>query len=93
MSLKTIFIAGISITITVILMNNTDDMHFWFFGDTKVSKLAVLGIMFITGFTVGLLAVKSSIKAPISLDNPLNHEEQPTYKKVLLSEDDREYIQ
>ena len=55
MSAKTIFVIIISVLVTVILMKNTDEVNFWLFGETSVPKLAVLGVMFLSGAIVGFM--------------------------------------
>lgn len=86
MNLKTISIIVISVLLTIILMNNTEDIDFWLFGDTKVSKLIVLGIMFVVGFIVGALVARPAKKiTPTEFDQG---EMQSS-----LSDEDRTYIE
>ncbi len=97
MSAKTIFIIIISVLVTIILMNNTDEVNFWIFGDARVPKLAVLGVMFALGLIVGFVAGRPRKKSDVIQDNINSHsykEEEgirnsnPNY----LSDEDQEYI-
>lgn len=56
MRAKTIFIIIMTVLVTVILMNNTDSVTFWIFGDVQIPKLAILGVLFALGFLLGFLA-------------------------------------
>ena len=56
MRLKTILIVIITVMVTIILMNNTDAVTFWIFGDIQVPKLTILGVLFALGFIVGFMA-------------------------------------
>ncbi len=96
MSFKTIFIIVISVLVTVILMNNTDEIDFWIFGEARIPKLTILGSMFGTGFLVGFLAGRPRKKSPLVADTGLAaRENQPaphTETRGELSDEDREYI-
>src|SRR5688572_16708697 len=96
MSAKTIFLIIVSVLVTVILMNNTDEVTFWIFGDASVPKLAVLGTMFGLGLIVGYLLGRPRKKVAEALKaNPeLSKEDkdQNTEDRNYLSDDDREYI-
>ncbi|NQV75883.1 MAG: hypothetical protein HQ491_07510 [Bacteroidetes bacterium] len=95
MSFKTIFIIVVSVLVTIILMNNTDEIDFWIFGDAKIPKLAVLGFMFGLGLIVGFLAGRPGKKSMVK-DYPENDEDENiepnTGKQDQLSDEDREYI-
>lgn len=56
MRAKTIFIIIMTVLVTIVLMNNTDAVTFWIFGDVQIPKLAVLGVLFALGFLLGFLA-------------------------------------
>lgn len=98
MAFKTIFIIVLSVLVTIILMNNTEEIHFWIFGDARIPKLAVLGVMFGLGLIIGFLAGRPRKKmaaAPISdtkpmLDNKQNEAEIES--RDYLSDEDRDYI-
>ena len=86
MHIKTISIIAISVLLTIVLMNNTEDVHFWLFGDTEISKLTILGTMFIVGFMVGALVARPTKKImPTEFDQ----------EEILssLSDEDRAYIE
>ena len=92
MTLKTIVIIIVSALVTIVLMKNTDKIDFWFFGDTKISKPAILGLMFFIGIILGFLLGrprKKSIPDELVLENEFLEAEQ---KKSKLSEEDRDYI-
>jgi hypothetical protein len=96
MSFKTIFIITLSVLITVILMNNTDDINFWFFGEIRIQKLTVLGSMFGLGVLVGLLLGRPGKKPKTELQD-LSAKTQSTppddpESTESLSEEDRDYI-
>lgn len=86
MHLKTISIIAISVLLTIVLMNNTEDIHFWLFGDTKISKLTILGTMFIVGFMVGAL-----IARPTKKIMPTEFDQEEIQSS--LSDEDRAYIE
>jgi uncharacterized integral membrane protein len=86
MSLKTIFIIIVSALLTLVLMNNTEEIHLWLFGDMKISKLVVLGIMFALGFIVGALAARPAKK------NTSTESDQEEIASSL-SDEDRAYIE
>lgn len=56
MRAKIIFIVIITVLVTIILMNNTDTVTFWIFGDVQIPKLTILGVFFALGFLVGFIA-------------------------------------
>ena len=95
MSFKIIFIIVISVLVTIVLMNNTDEIDFWIFGDARIPKLTILGSMFGLGIIAGFLAGRSIKKtkgdsfehSDIQLKNRKDNEEESK-----LSDDDREYI-
>ncbi len=93
MSGKTIFIIVITILVTVILMNNTDEIDFWIFGVARIPKLAILGAMFVTGFVLGFLAGrprKNNITVHEHPSAPADFEPEDNRSK--LSDEDRDYI-
>lgn len=98
MGLKTIFIIIVSVLVTIILMNNTDEVHFWIFGDARIPKLTVLGVMFGLGFIVGFLAgrPRKQTAAPVHTDPNEGAYKQnrdlDTESRDYLSDEDRDYI-
>ena len=87
MSVKSIFIILISILATLVVINNTDAVHFWFFGDTEISKLAIIGGVFFTGWLIGFLMGKSGTKPKDKTEFEEYEEEESG-----LSHEDKEYI-
>ena len=95
MSFKTIFIIVVSVLVTIILMNNTDEINFWIFGDAKIPKLAVLGFMFGLGLIVGFMAGrpgKKSAEKKYSEHDEDDYIEPNAEQQDQLSDEDREYI-
>ncbi len=93
MSFKTVFIIIVSVLVTIVLMQNTDDVRFWLFGDVNVSKLAVLSVMFLLGFIVGYLVGRPRKKVPLEVTYPeAPPENSDTTRNDYLSDEDREYI-
>lgn len=95
MSFKTIFIIIITALITVILMNNTEEIDFWLFGDTRIPKLTILGCIFAAGLIVGFLAGRPRKKtAAITEADHIQQNPQPeNIIRHQLSDEDREYIE
>ncbi len=97
MTFKTIFIIVVSALVTIILMNNTDEVSFWIFGDVRLSKLAVLGVMFGLGMIIGFMAgrprKKTKSESSITVE-PLHENDHPYIKNDTdqLSDEDRDYI-
>ena len=91
MSFKTIFIVTITVLVTIVLMKNTDEVNFWIFGDTYVSKLAILGVMFALGFIIGVMIARPR-KKPAAIENPDESTTGPKDNPSNLSDEDREYI-
>ncbi|PWG79743.1 hypothetical protein [Pararcticibacter amylolyticus] len=94
MSSKTIFIIIITVLVTVILMNNTEEVEFWIFGIARVPKLAVLGGMFAFGFVFGFLAGRPRRKKVVINDHssPASPTAEPDDFRPKLSDEDRDYI-
>lgn len=92
MSAKTIFIIIVTILVTIILMKNTDEVVFWIFGDVRVPKLAVLGVMFALGFVVGGMAFRPRKKPVQETDTETAYPPQQNSNSSNLSDEDRDYI-
>ena len=86
MSAKTIFLVIISVLVTIILMKNTDEVNFWLFGDRSVPKLAVLGVMFLSGAIVGFMLGRPRRRNSTDEHLPEDRTERT------LSQEDRDYI-
>lgn len=97
MSFKTIFIIVISVLVTIIFMNNTEEINFWFFGNVRIPKLTVLGVMFVLGLLFGYMAGRPGKKKAANNYEMDGEEENPEESsnarpKANLSDEDREYI-
>jgi uncharacterized integral membrane protein len=91
MSGKTLFIVIASVLVTVVLMNNTEEIDFWLFGATKIPKLVILGTMLGLGFILGILAGRPRKKEVTNKEPEFevaDHSEKPSG----LSDQDRDYI-
>jgi len=97
MTFKTIFIIVISVLVTIILMNNTDEINFWIFGNARIPKLVVLGVMFGLGLIVGFMAGRPRKRIQsdtFSSEEPIQNKDQDYIKndQDQLSDEDRDYI-
>ena len=97
MTFKTIFTIVVSVLVTIVLMNNTEEIHFWIFGDAKIPKLAVLGMMFGLGLILGFMAGrprKSPSTGSFNTSEPVqnNWPDESGNDHDQLSDEDREYI-
>ena len=95
MTFKTIFIIVVSVLVTIILMNNTEVVNFWIFGNARIPKLAILGTMFGLGLIIGFLAGRPGKKPMVNnyIENEEDDDIEPnTEKRDHLSDEDREYI-
>ncbi|PRY55458.1 hypothetical protein B0I27_101429 [Arcticibacter pallidicorallinus] len=98
MRIKTFFIILITVLVTIVLMNNTEEIDMWLFGTTRISKLIILAVVFVLGFIVGALIMRPrKKKVLIDEEEDIYPEEDPqntpvnTYKSKL-SDEDRDYI-
>ncbi len=91
MSAKSIFIICITILLTVILMNNNDEMVFWIFGEAKVSKLGVLAGVFFSGWLIGFLIGRPKSKSDTN-ENLTEQEADERPRNSFLSQEDQDYI-
>lgn len=95
MNFKTIFIIIISVLVTIVLMNNTDEIDFWIFGDARIPKLAILGSMFGLGLIVGFLAGRPAKKNALETQEDQNVHLKNRLEESdgnRLSDEDRDYI-
>lgn len=97
MTFKTIFIIVVSVLVTIILMNNTDEINFWIFGNARIPKLAVLGVMFLLGLILGFMAGRPRKSPALSSGNtsePLQNNQlnEADTDHDQLSDEDRDYI-
>ena len=98
MRIKTFFIILITVLVTIVLMNNTEEIDMWLFGTTRISKLIILAVVFVLGFIVGALIMRPRKKKVLTdEEEDIYPEEDPqntpvnTYKSKL-SDEDRDYI-
>ncbi|MBC8051726.1 MAG: hypothetical protein H7Y13_01540 [Sphingobacteriaceae bacterium] len=91
MSGKTIFIIIASVLVTIVLMNNTEEIDFWLFGVTKIPKLVILGTMLGLGFIIGVMAGRPKKKEVVHKE-PEFEVVEPAAKQQGLSDEDRDYI-
>lgn len=91
MSAKTIFIVILTVLVTVILMNNTEEIDFWIFGIARIPKLAILGAMFAIGFILGMIVARPRKKIIINEHHSSPVPDQGEYRSNL-SDEDRDYI-
>ncbi|EOR94953.1 hypothetical protein ADIARSV_1914 [Arcticibacter svalbardensis MN12-7] len=97
MKVKTIFIILITALVTIILMNNTEEIDMWIFGVKRISKLYIFAAVFLAGFSVGALAMRSRKKVIVpdeEKEYPEEDENQPLTNvyRGKLSDEDRDYI-
>jgi len=89
MKVKTYLIVVLTILITVILMKNTEEVNFWFFGDYSFSKLSVLLAFFVLGMLFGAILFRS--RRPKAAEAPLDsYIEVPSDSD--LTEEDRHFL-
>ena len=91
MQIKTIFIIAITALVTLILANNTDEVNFWIFGTTYISKLTILATMFGLGFIVGFIAGRPRRRTEEHHEQEIQKNYDPEDRNML-SDEDREYI-
>ena len=97
MTFKTIFIIVVSVLVTIILMNNTDEVNFWFFGNARIPKLAVLGVMFGLGLIIGFMAGRPRRRIQSDSSNTAEALQDKDHNYInndddQLSDEDRDYI-
>ncbi len=92
MSLKTIFIIIVTVLVTVVLMKNQDEVPVWLFGEARISKLAIFGVMFGLGFIIGVLIARPRKKSASTEVSEENKNDVNPEKPSNLSDEDREYI-
>lgn len=92
MSGKTITIIILTVLLTIFLIDNNDSVSFDFilWKDVQLSKLAVIGICILIGFTLGFLAGRP--RKTYSSYNDEVERSQAMEQKSTLSDEDRDYI-
>ena len=90
MSLKTIIIIAITVLLTTVLMQNTDQVKFTIlFTDVYLSKLVVLAAVGLIAFALGVIVGRPK-KA--KYDIGAYHDELHKNDPDTLSDEDRDYI-
>ncbi len=90
MSIKTIIIIVITVLLTTILMQNTDQVKFTIlFGDVYLSKLVVLGVVAVIAFILGVLVARPKKQ---EYDIEAYHDQIHKGEANTLSDEDRDYI-
>jgi uncharacterized integral membrane protein len=91
MRIKTIIIILVTILLTVVLMQNTDPVHFEFLWATfRMSKLVMMAVIALAGFILGYLVGRPSRVKRLGVDFTNNDIDKTT--PDTLSEEDRDYI-
>lgn len=93
---KIIFIVVITVLVTIILMNNTDTVTFWIFGDVQIPKLTILGVLFALGFLVGFIArgKRKRLEQEFTIEkaNPASQSNDPYLDSTDDNYSDEDYI-
>lgn len=106
MGFKTIFIIAVSVFITMLFMQNTDEASFKIISITvSISKTFMLAIVLIIGFVLGLMlsgkktVAQSEVKKsyqniPLEIEDTYNEDQEyiSMNPKKGLSSEDRDYI-
>jgi len=91
MRIKTMFIIFVTVLLTVVIMQNTDEVLFKFlFGTFRVSKLIMLLAVAVVSFIVGVLVGRPGRPKYIPGREDEPDEQKP--KPDTLSQEDRDYI-
>ncbi|MFI5138254.1 MAG: LapA family protein [Sphingobacteriales bacterium] len=91
MRIKTIVIILITVLLTVVLMQNKDNVDFSFLWATfRISKLLMLALVAAIGFILGLLVGRPKSVKRLGGDVPDNDTEKS--KTSTLSNEDKDYI-
>ncbi|HZX59313.1 MAG TPA: lipopolysaccharide assembly protein LapA domain-containing protein [Mucilaginibacter sp.] len=91
MRIKTMVIIFITVLLTVVIMQNTEDVPFKFlFARFEISKLVIIVVVAIIGFIIGMLIARPGKPKyiPGQVEDPGN----PKKASGTLSDEDREYI-
>ena len=90
MSVKTIIIIIVTVLLTTVLMQNTDQVKFTIlFGDVYLSKLIVLATVALVAFFLGVIVGRpKKAKYDIGAYHDQLHKDDPN----TLSDEDRDYI-
>jgi uncharacterized integral membrane protein len=105
MSLKTIIIIILSVLVTIVFMQNTDEVLFKFlWNDIYLSKMIMMIAILLIGFVAGMIVARPRKKSnsvnysetqknvPLEINNPESSDYQQPNQKNTLSDEDREYL-
>jgi uncharacterized integral membrane protein len=91
MRIKTITIVLITVILTAVLMQNTDNVNFNFLWATfRVSKLVVLALVALIAFILGVLVGRP--KRVKRLGGDFNDDNSDARRTNTLSDEDKDYI-
>jgi preprotein translocase subunit SecG len=91
MRIKTMIIIIITVLLTVVIMQNTEEVNFNFlFSTFRISKLLMLTAVAVVAFVIGILVRRPGRpKYPKGNDEDIEYEKKQTNT---LSDEDRDYI-
>jgi uncharacterized integral membrane protein len=93
MSFRTIVAIVITISLTVLIMQNTDEASFTVFSvNVKLPKVAVLTATSVGGFLLGILISRPRKQKVYDAPSYHNDEDGRPKRSDTLSDEDREYI-
>lgn len=105
MSFKTIIIIILSVLVTIVFMQNTDEVLFKFlWNDIYLSKMIMMIGILLIGFVAGMIVARPRKKptpanyaetqknVPLEINNPDSSNYQQPEQKRTLSDEDREYL-
>ncbi len=91
MKAKTFFVVFLTVLITIVLMQNADEVKFKFlFWDLYLPKLVILTGSVVAGIILGLLLANRPARAESNTNYTDQNNNQPPYDT--LSSEDRDYI-
>jgi uncharacterized integral membrane protein len=105
MNFKTIIIIILSVLVTIVFMQNTDEVLFKFlWNDIYLSKMIMMIAILLIGFVAGMIVARPRKKltpanysetqknVPLEINNPESSNYQQPEQKSTLSDEDREYL-
>jgi uncharacterized integral membrane protein len=92
MRIKTMIIILVTVLLTVVVVNNSDKVPFWFFWipDLHTSKLTMMLSVGVVTFILGVLVGRPNRVKKLGSDYPDTENEKPNTNT--LSDEDRDYI-
>lgn len=93
MKAKLVFYIALAGLLVAVVLNNRQQVPFWFFGDRSVSLLLLMGIALVVGLAIGIAVARPRRAAPESEeDDDGLAEEEDDDDEDGLDEADRDYI-